>query len=129
MNWIKANVGKGGKGKKAQLAQSKFDILPKKSFICCTFGTWNQINYVSKLKNQLKDEDKICFFFSFFVNSSSISPFRIMKCITSPSRCKQGTMSQHDYLRKGVHVFLPNFFFHMNEFWNNFFVTCYHKCL
>jgi hypothetical protein len=30
-------------------------------------------------------------------------------------------MSQHDYFIKGLYVLSPPFFFHMNEFWNNYF--------
>jgi hypothetical protein len=43
--------------------------------------------------------------------------------------CKQDKMNQHDYLKKGLHVFFPNSFFHTNEFWSNFFAICYDKCL
>jgi hypothetical protein len=37
----------------------------------------------------------------------------------SPLGCKRDTMNQHDKFRKGLQVLFPQFFFHMNGFWNN----------
>jgi hypothetical protein len=106
--------GKGGKGKKAQLAQSKYNFLQKKSLICYKFQTSNQINYgfkIEKKKKRMKTKFAL-FSFAFLVNSRSISPFRIMRCITSPSRCKRDTTHQHDYFLKGLYVLFAkkNFF-------------------
>jgi hypothetical protein len=44
--------------------------------------------------------------------------------------CKQDTMSQHDYFRKGLYDFVSQkkFFIWMN-FGTICFATCYNKCL
>jgi hypothetical protein len=63
---------------------------------------------------------------TFIVFSRIILDFKVFEKgkMMNPKKtkgCKQDTMNQHDYFRKGLCLFSQKKLFHMNEFRNNFF--------